>query len=349
MSTGLLRHAPTDWVPGRTRVRDEDGRIGTYVGNSEPLPDVKPHGWLGVLIRFTGDDEPLDVDPADLTTVTDPFSGIGPWVPGRYAPGHTYEPWPYQPHSSRWQPVIYYPQDGTPWLLAEPFPAARADGTDQFDQDEAPIAAYVSVLRGGDVPRPYAGDPDDDWAIPGIVRPAGAYDVYVTNQRDLMHAWCEAYALATALNNGTMHTLGLQITDAEILLAAERGDLYGDSRFAGTIHEVRWSQIGQRTRARDIRVPARRVRRLRDDPKPLIEPWVTRKSRPTREGGAAPAGTEWIETRYGLTSHGAAALTLIRSQYDGPTRCRQCGCTADRGCPPDSCTWVEADLCSVCA
>lgn len=33
----------------------------------------------------------------------------------------------------------------------------------------------------------------------------------------------------------------------------------------------------------------------------------------------------------------------------GEPVCRVCGCTQEHGCPPDGCSWVEADLCSACA
>jgi len=29
-------------------------------------------------------------------------------------------------------------------------------------------------------------------------------------------------------------------------------------------------------------------------------------------------------------------------------KCRVCGCTDGRGCPPSGCAWIEADLCSAC-
>jgi hypothetical protein len=66
-----LRHAPADWLANVTRVRHADGQEGTFVGNSLPLPGVTPRSWLGVLIRFDGDAEPLDCDPADLTVMED--------------------------------------------------------------------------------------------------------------------------------------------------------------------------------------------------------------------------------------------------------------------------------------
>jgi hypothetical protein len=62
-----LRHAPPDWKPGLTRVRHIDGEHGTYVRNSQPLPGTEPNGWLGVLVRFDGSRDLVDVDPADLT------------------------------------------------------------------------------------------------------------------------------------------------------------------------------------------------------------------------------------------------------------------------------------------
>jgi hypothetical protein len=78
------RHAPDDWQPGGTRVRyvadaDVFGEIGTFVGDSHPLPGVTPRSGLGVLIQFDTEAQPLDVDPADLEVVSnDPRpSGTG--------------------------------------------------------------------------------------------------------------------------------------------------------------------------------------------------------------------------------------------------------------------------------
>ncbi len=71
----MLRHAPGDWKPGHTRLRynnpggADDGATGVYVGDSQPLPGATGRGWLGVLVRFDGEQEPIDVDPADLTVV----------------------------------------------------------------------------------------------------------------------------------------------------------------------------------------------------------------------------------------------------------------------------------------
>ena len=36
------------------------------------------------------------------------------------------------------------------------------------------------------------------------------------------------------------------------------------------------------------------------------------------------------------------------SESTAVPRCRVCGCTEAEGCPPESCSWVEADLCSAC-
>jgi hypothetical protein len=70
------RHAPANWQQGATRVRytadDGDGllgAVGTFVGNSQPLEGMMPRSWLGVLVRFDGEESPLDVDPADLEPV----------------------------------------------------------------------------------------------------------------------------------------------------------------------------------------------------------------------------------------------------------------------------------------
>lgn len=64
-----LRHAPADWTPLETRVRHTDGEEGVFAGNSEPLPGTTPRGWLGVLVKFDGSTDCVDVDPADLAVV----------------------------------------------------------------------------------------------------------------------------------------------------------------------------------------------------------------------------------------------------------------------------------------
>lgn len=38
----------------------------------------------------------------------------------------------------------------------------------------------------------------------------------------------------------------------------------------------------------------------------------------------------------------------VKRDRNGLTRCRVCGCTEIDACPV-GCSWVEADLCSVCA
>lgn len=357
-----LRHAPADWKPGRTRVRDEDGLTGTFVGNSEPAPGTRGRGWLGVLVRFDNDpDTPLDVDPADLAVLDGhPFTGIAPHVPTRYAPGHSYDaPYPYT-GQDRWFPVIYNPAhadaDEKIWLV-EPFPAAFADGTDGYGDISEEGGRGVAVLCGSAAPVPRGSDPDGDWII-SFNAPSSecAYDVFVTTNKQLMAAWCEAYAIATALNNKTAAKLSVRPEDIEVLLAAERGDLVGDSRFAGKRGELRWKPInttGQRVEPTWL--GARQARRLRGDQRfAMIQPYVTTEGIPSREGSLSTAGRRWTNTVYGLTVHGRQYLAEIRAQYDGPTRCRVCGCTDDHGCPPadpagQPCRWIEANLCSACS
>lgn len=41
------------------------------------------------------------------------------------------------------------------------------------------------------------------------------------------------------------------------------------------------------------------------------------------------------------------AQHIIKRDRNGLTRCRVCGCTEMDACAP-SCSWVDADLCSVC-
>lgn len=72
--TCKYRDAPADWQPGVTRVRiadfiDGQPRTGTFVGNSDRTTDPGMRRWLGVLIRFDGEDTPVDVDPAELVVI----------------------------------------------------------------------------------------------------------------------------------------------------------------------------------------------------------------------------------------------------------------------------------------
>lgn len=285
-----------------------------------------------------------------MTTTTDtpdPFAGIRDSVPTRYAPGETPTPYDFPRDPNAWVPVIYFPAgevvkgEGKIWLV-EPYPAGRADGTDGLDPVDS---AGVAVVRGGARPHPRGEDPLGDWIIPekSLVRDT-AYDVYVTNQRDLMAAWCEAYAIAVALNNGLVKRLGLHPEDIEVLLATERGALIGDSRFAGTINELRWFPIGDQIGSKR-RIGARQAKRLRSSR--LIEAAASAERRPSRPE-LSTSGLPWTETTYRLTRAATTMLAEIRGQYDGPTRCRVCGCTDERGCPDGSCSWADADLCSRC-
>lgn len=40
---------------------------------------------------------------------------------------------------------------------------------------------------------------------------------------------------------------------------------------------------------------------------------------------------------------------ILEDVADSEQVCRVCGCTAERGCYPIRCYWVEVDLCSQCA
>jgi hypothetical protein len=288
----------------------------------------------------------------------DPFAAITPHLPARYAPGHELEAYPYPaeepPSTDTWYPVIYYPAGGVeagegPIWLVEPFPAARADGADGQEPIEK---AGVAVLCRDAAPRPLGDDLDGDWVIPSNSLAADcAYGVYVRDQRELMAAWCEAYAIATALNNGTADRLGVSLEDVEVLLAAERGALVGDSRFAGTGNELRWTPVdttGDRVEPR--RVPRDQAGRLRNSADPMLEPAVV------TENPADADSSGHVETAYVVTRRARAALEVIRQQYDGPRRCRTCGCTDERGCPPPTgtaggmyCAWAHPDLCTACA
>jgi len=357
-----LRHAPAGWWPGITRVRDDDGNTGMFVANSEPLVGkATSRGWLGVIIRFDLEPgTPLDVDPAGLTVVAaDPFTGIAAHVPTRYAPGHNYEPYPYPkagPYDvNHWYPVIYYPGDepGSKVRRVEPWPAARADNTDGL-HELADNGIGVTVVSRDAIPAPASDDLAADWTI--TARPLVcdvAYDVFVHGQQHLMAAWCEAHAISCALNNRTCDRIGVALDDIEVLLAAERGALDGDSRMAGKKGELRWKPLNTVERVDGRWVTAAQTRRLRDHRIPFIRPAATRERQPDRAGSFSSAGAPWTETLYGLTPDGEKALAAIRAQYDGPTRCRMCGCTDDRGCPPadphgQPCSWVDADLCSAC-
>lgn len=287
-----------------------------------------------------------------MTTTTtekrDPFAAVRDRVPTRYAPGWNPVPYDY-PNRNAWYPVIYYPLnhpdgDGPIWLV-EPFPAERADGTDGMDPIDGEGVVGVAVLRGTAAPiRMCETDALGDHVLRGRT-PRGecAYDVAVTTHRDLMAAWCEAYAIAAALNSGLVKRLGLKPEDIDVLLAAERGDLVGDSRFAGTVNELRWTEIGAEFRA-PHRVPVRQATRLRSRPI-LIEAGTTRTVEPLNPDTANHMN--WIVTTYQLTRPAQTMLSEIRRQYTGATRCRVCGCTADRACP-GRCAWVDVDLCTTC-
>lgn len=258
-------------------------------------------------------------------------------VPTRYAPGHT--PVPYQLYTGdpdTWVPVIYYPlvDDRKVWLV-EPYPAGRADGTDGLD----PITeAGVAVLRGAAAPRPRVlGDPDGDWLVPGLAKAAeAAYDVHVTDRTDLMAAWCQAHAIATALNNGTVALFGLEPNDLDVLFAAAGIDLIRDTSKVGLDREYTRGACGVGEYER-LPVEKWRVDRLTGGPRPFVDAYFIRDL----DGGGA-------QIRYGLGPRGTIAVREIRKQYDGPARCSRCGCTEDRGMPPVSWSGPVSGRCSEC-
>jgi hypothetical protein len=285
------------------------------------------------------------------TAPRDPFAPMKLLVPTRYAPGFTMTPYDYPGPDSNtldWHPVIFShhnPGDGSRIWLVEPYPAARADGTDGQDPIESGDGVRVGVVRDGALPRPVvAGDPDGDWYIPQYARCSTdfAYDVWVETQEDLMAAWCEAHAIASALNSQQVAVLRLDVGDIEVLMAAERRALFSESRYAGTPHEMTWTPVAG---DRPQRVSQTRIRRLRNAiHMPLIRPFIT-----TDHG---PEDRRSTRTEYQLTTDGIKALAAIRRTYVGPTRCRVCGCTEDRACP-GSCAWVPGQagagaLCTAC-
>lgn len=54
-------------------------------------------------------------------------------------------------------------------------------------------------------------------------------------------------------------------------------------------------------------------------------------------------GTVWLTFWGGMVPWAATVIDPVMA----PRRCRVCGCTDARACPP-TCCWVEADLCSSC-
>ncbi len=275
----------------------------------------------------------------------DPFAHLYDRLPSRYAPGFTPVPYLYDRFADTtdlWCPVIYYPAgeivagQGKVGLV-EPFPAGRADGTDGLDPVDEHNGAGVAVLRGDALPKPVDGDleGDGDWTIPGR-SPARlcAYDAWVTDQKHLMAAWCEAYAVASALNNGTVASMLLNAADVEPLLAASRRELIGDTQLAGLDRELFYLPPGGQP-GDERPLTAGHADRLRQD---LITPIPD---------GARLAGESWMHVSYELTPAGADIVAAIRAQYEGPRRCRLCGCTESQACP-DGCGWATGDLCTTC-
>lgn len=250
------------------------------------------------------------------TDRVDQFAGIRPHVPTGSAPGTTDEQYPGYSDQDRWHPVIYYPVvevagDRRRSWLVEPYPADRAV------RGALSLAngVGVAVLTGSSAPQRHvdADLPGDvAWRIfPNASSAAeSAYEVLVDNPADLLAAWCEAYAIATALNNGLVKALKLKPADIQVLLAAERGALTGDSRFVGTTNELRWQPISQGERDEPDRVGARQARRLRTS-LAVIEVADTRKHAPDRAEFSS-SGTGWTESIYRLTRAGARMLDEIR-------------------------------------
>jgi hypothetical protein len=347
MTSMMMRPAPPSWLPGRTRVRHVDngselaGVHGTYLRNAYPLPGIDPTHDLGVIVRFDRRPNLADVDPRNLivTCRKDPFAAIASRLPTQYAPGATGRAYDYAPFEDPdaapiWYPVIYTPagiQDEGPVWLVEPYPAERADGADGLDPIDS---AGVAVVCGDAEPQPRVdGEYDGDWIIPEkTLDRQTAYDANVTNQRDLLAAWVEAYAIACALNAGIVDRAGIGPEDIDVLLAAERGDLVEKCGKGAS-----WRQIGVPAGEDPVTVPADRLEWLRGTVELIAA---------VRAGSA--------QTRYGLTGQGTALLEQIRRagfEHDGP-RCHVCGCTTDRACD-GGCYWrtrlpAEPPLCSAC-
>lgn len=286
-------------------------------------------------------------------TLTNPFAAMADQLPTRYAPGHTRSPYHY-PDPNSWYPVIYYPVvDGDEKLwLVEPYPAGRADATHGLAPVEDDGGAFVAVVRRSAAPRPRVpGQRDGDWVIPGRAPGAdSAYDMPAPDQKQLLAAWCEAHAVAAALNSGLVTALGLKHDDVEVLLAAERGVLVGDSRFAGTGRELGWTNP-QDSHTRQT-VGARQAKRLRTTVG-AIEAGTVRDCKPARTEFSS-AGVSFTETTYRLTRAGAGILAEIRAQYDGAVRCAVCGCTEEQACE-GGCAWADPesdrlmiDVCTSC-
>ncbi len=347
--TAHMRPAPPSWLPGRTRVRHVDdgsalaGVHGTYVRNSYPFPGFDPVHDLGVIVRFDSRWNLFDVDPRKLivTARQDPFAAVASRLPTRYAPGASGRAYDYAPFVDPGAPPIWYPviytaagvvdkEEGPIWLV-EPYPAERADGTDGCDPIDS---AGVAVVCGDAEPRPRVdGQYGGDWIIPEkTLAKHTAYDAHVTNPRDLLAAWVEAYAIAAALNTGVIDQAGLGPEDVDVLLAAERGDLY--DRCEGG---PQWRQIGVPVDTGMVPVAVERFEWLRGNAGLITATYSGR-----------------IRTRYAPTGKGAALLELIRRtgfEHDGP-RCRACGCTEERACD-GGCSWIprgpaEPPLCSAC-
>ena len=269
---------------------------------------------------------------APSTAQRDPFAGVT--VPTRYAPGYQRTPYPYTDRNI-WHAVIHYPstrRGESYWHTVQPYPAASADSTDgDMPLQQHGIRAGVRVVTGRAVPYPHDTDPATLWVTPTVPFPEdGAYQVHVDDQQQLMAAWCEAHAIAAALNNGTVAKLGLQPQDLEILLAAARGQLVGD--YPEVWRDFGYVPVG----GGDVRTVEKwRVKQLRSGDRRMIEPLARCEFEPRNE------------TRYTLSRCGTAAVAKIRAQYDGPARCRVCGCTQERACP-DRCSWAEPDRCSAC-
>jgi len=220
------------------------------------------------------------------------------------------------PDKNRWYPVLYYAVGEVvagegPIHLVEPFPTARVDGSDGLAPIEEEGGACVAVVCQDAAPRPRGSEADGDWILPGkALRESCAYDARVQNQAELTDAWREASAIAATLNTGLEDVTGvdLRAEDIEVLLAAERGLLTGDSRFPDTINEMRFTKPGDSHHAERLSGPQRR--RVRDR-LGLVEAGQTRPRQAGRPE-LSTGGTGWTETVYQLTAAGYMVLAAIR-------------------------------------
>ena len=103
----------------------------------------------------------------------------------------------------------------------------------------------------------------------------------------------------------------LKPEDCDVLAAAGAGLLTADSRFTGTIHELRYLRTpgdlggGQR-------VPVRQARRLRDDLELIAASAQVEHCRPARPE-LSTSGREYTVTTMTLTPRGLAVIAALSS------------------------------------